>query len=849
MNYLSLALLLCCSVAVHALQPDGPLKADVPKPSLVSGHAMGEWHWRHDQIQRYFELLASQSSLAQLDVIGYTHEQRPVLQLVISSKQNLQRLEQIRQQNQAQSQGQSLADDAPVVIWLGYGVHGNEPSAAHAAVSLAYYLTASKSAEVERWLDEAVILIQPSLNPDGHDRFSHWVNMHRGATPVADPQHREHIEPWPNGRPNHYWFDLNRDWLLLQHPESQARIAQYYHWRPQVVGDFHEMGTNSSYFFQPGIPSRNYPLTPERNFELTRYLAEFHAAALDKKGALYYTEESFDDFYIGKGSTYPDVTGAVGILYEQASSRGHAQESIHGVLTFEKTIDNQLTTSLSTIRGAVEYRKELLQYQQDFFRLGQTEARQENNRGFMLTESDDQTRLTGLLQLLRQHQIEVYALQRDWQDGQNSFKAGESYFVPLQQAQYRLLKGAFSTRKTFPDNTFYDVSSWTLPYAYNIEFKPVQRDPSRSLASQLWQPEARQSNAPEGDAYAYAFSWYDQAAPVMLQAVLAAGISAKMALGDFTAVTSDGEYSFRAGTVVIPSGLQQHPGWFQYLTEIQQAFSLPLHAIQTGLTSAGSDLGSHRFTPVHLPEVLLIAGPGINSTEAGELWYNLERLAGISPSMVEPERIRRTDLTRYSHIILPDGNYQQWGESERDLIRSWIEKGGVIWGQKRAVAWLARHELLQAQVWHSQEMARLIPQHDMRYADQEALAAKQRIAGAIFEAELDLSHPLTFGLPRNRLPVFKNSTLLLQPSPMPFVNVALYSDKPHLAGYTAAEYVPRIGQGAVLLAHNLGQGRVIAMTDNPVFRGYFKGSSRLLVNAMYLGHAFRANALQEDDDE
>ncbi|MDP4535635.1 M14 family zinc carboxypeptidase [Alkalimonas collagenimarina] len=850
MKNLSLAFfVLCSSFAVQAVLPDGPLKPDVPKPSQVSGYAMGEWHWRHDQIQHYFEQLASQSPLAQLEVIGYSHERRPVLQLVISSEANMQRLAQIRQQNLAQSQGQTLAEDAPVVIWLGYGVHGNEPSAAHAAVSLAYHLTASNSAEVQRWLDEAVILIQPSLNPDGHDRFSHWVNMHRGATPVADPQHREHVEPWPNGRPNHYWFDLNRDWLLLQHPESQARIAQYYHWQPQVVGDFHEMGTNSSYFFQPGIPSRNYPLTPERNFELTRYLAEFHAAALDSKGELYYTEESFDDFYIGKGSTYPDVTGAVGILYEQASSRGHAQESIHGVLTFEKTIDNQLTTSLSTIRGAVEYRKELQQYQQAFFQLGQTESRQENNRGYMLTEAEDKTRLTSLLQLLQQHQIEVFALQRDWQDGQNSYKAGESYFVPLQQPQYRLLKAAFSTRKNFPDNTFYDVSSWTLPYAYNIEFTTVQRDPSRALASQPWQPTNRFAAVPEGDAYAYAFSWQDQSAPAMLQAVLASGLSVKMARGDFTAVTSEGEHAFKAGTVLIPAGLQQQNGWFQYLTEIQQSFGLQVHAIQTGLTSAGSDLGSHRFIPVHLPEVLLIAGPGINSTEAGELWYNLERLAGISPTMVEPDRLRRVDLKRYSHIVLPDGNYRQWGEQERDQLRSWIQDGGILWGQKRAVAWLAQHELLQAQVWHSNEMARLIPQHDLRYADQEALSAKQRIAGAIFEAELDLSHPLTFGLPRNRLPVFKNSTLLLQPSPLPFVNVALYSEQPHLAGYTAEEYVPRIAQGAVLLAHNLGQGRVIAMTDNPVFRGYFKGSSRLLVNAMYLGHAFRASASHEDEDD
>ncbi|SEA86191.1 M14 family zinc carboxypeptidase [Alkalimonas amylolytica] len=848
MKKILLLLLLACSLPAVAVWPEASFDADVPRPEQTAGFAMGEWHWRHDQIQHYFERLAAHSALATLQVIGYSHERRPLLQLVVSSEQNLARLDSIRQQNLAQSQGQTLAEDAPVIIWLGYGVHGNEPSATHAAVALAYYLTAVQSSEVEQWLDEAVIIIQPSLNPDGHDRFSHWVNMHRGKTPVADPQHREHVEPWPNGRPNHYWFDLNRDWLLLQHPESQARISEYHRWLPQVLGDFHEMGTNSTYFFQPGIPSRNYPLTPERNFELTRTLAEFHAASLDQAKELYYTEESFDDFYIGKGSTYPDVTGGIGILYEQASSRGHVQESIHGLLTFERTIRNQLLTSLSTIRGAVEYRSELQRYQQDFFRLGQTEARQESFRGYMLTEVDDKTRLHALLRLLRQHQIEAFPLQRDWQDGQYSYKAGESYFVPLQQAQYRLLKGAFSTRKNFPDNTFYDVSSWTLPYAYNIEYRQVQRDPARALANEPWVEAVQSVPAPEAGAYAYAFGWQDQKAPLLLQALLAEGVVARMAQADFTAITNDGPQSFVAGSVLIPAGLQQESDWFARLQAAQQRFALPVFAIQTGLTPAGSDLGSFRFVPVQLPQVLLIAGPGINSTEAGELWYNLERLAGISPSMVEPERFSRIDLSRYSHIILPDGSYQQWNSAEQEALRRWLNDGGIVWGQKRAVSWLVQHELLQAQVWQPAEMNRMISHQQLRYSDQEALAARQRIAGAIFEAELDRSHPLTFGLPRDRLPLFKNSTLLLQPSHAPFVNVALYSEQPHLAGYTAPEFVPRIGQAAALLAHNHGRGRVIAMTDNPVFRGYFKGSSRLLVNAIYLGHSFSAQSQAEDDE-
>jgi hypothetical protein len=818
-----------------------PVDTALPSPQQTLGHAVGDWHARHDQIQRYFEQLASQSDNAMLDVIGYSHEQRPLLQLIISSPENLSRLDEIRQQHLQQAkQDKPIATDAPVIIWLGYGVHGNEPSAANSALVLAHYLTAVKTEEVQAWLNNAVILVQPSLNPDGHDRFAQWANTHKGIKPVADPQHREHNEPWPNGRPNHYWFDLNRDWLLLQHPESKARIAQFQQWLPHVVGDFHEMGTNSSYFFQPGIPSRNYPLTPQRNFELTSALATFHAAAFDAQQQLYYSEESFDDFYIGKGSTYPDVNGSVGILFEQASSRGHLQESINGLLSFSATIKNQFTASLSTIRGAVAKRQELLTYQQQFYQDAITQAKADKTKGYMLTDDGDQSRLKGLLDLLQRHHIAVYPLTRDWQDDETQYRAGKSYFVPLQQLQYRLIKAAFSTDKNFKDNTFYDVSSWTLPYAFNIEFKAVNREPGRALASQQWQSEPLLKQPLAEGAYAYAFSWQDQQAPLLLQALLADGVVVRSALGSFSAPTIETTVQFQPGSMVVAAGLQQNKDWFNRLQYLQQQYPVEVHAIKSGLTAEGSDLGSHNFAVVTKPEVLLIAGPGVSSTEAGEVWYNLERLAGISPSMVEPERLSSVNLSRYTHIILVDGNYRQWQDSHISQLKHWTEQGGVLWGHKDGAAWLAKAGLLQTGVWQSKEMQQLIPQQDLSYADREALAAKRRIAGAIFSAELDMSHPLTFGVPRSRLPIFKNDIMLLQPSSSPFVNVALYSQTPHLAGYSASEYVPKIAQGAAIIAHNLGQGRVIAMTDNPVFRGYFFGSSRILINAMFLGSSFSA---------
>ena len=331
-------------------------------------------------------------------------------------------------------------------------------------------------------------------------------------------------------------------------------------------------------------------------------------------------------------------------------------------------------------------------------------------------------------------------------------------------------------------------------------------------------------------------------AQLLLQALLAENIVVRAALSDLTAQTDAGVIALSAGAMLIQAGSQLQPDWFSKLDKIQRQFSIPLYAITTGLSANGIDLGSPKFAVMNLPKVLLIAGPGVNSTEAGEAWYNLERLAGISPTLAEPQRLKKLDLSRYTHIILPDGNYNSWQEAEISQLKNWAEQGGILWGHKDGAAWLAKAGLLKAAVWTNDEMKSLISSDNLRYQDKELLAGRQRIAGAIYQAELDLSHPLAFGFTKAGLPLFKNSIVLLQPSSTPFTNVALYSEQPQLAGYTAVEYVPRISQSAALLAHNLGKGRVIAMTDNPVFRGYFYGSSRLLVNALYLGASFSTAA-------
>ncbi|BBN82813.1 peptidase M14 [Pseudoalteromonas sp. A25] len=802
----------------------------IAKPSEVLGYEVGEWHVRHDQLVQYLQVLAKQSDRIKIETIGYSHEQRPLLLLTISAKKQLENIDTIRKDHITRLSSKGQDNAGPAIVWMGYSVHGNESSGSNAAMLVAYYLAAAQGAEIDKLLANTVILLDPSLNPDGLARFAQWANSNRGHVLSSDPMHREHVESWPSGRTNHFLFDLNRDWLLLQHPESKARIAQFHKWKPNVLTDFHEMGANSTYFFQPGIPSRTHPLTPSKNIELTNSLAQFHAKALDSQGQLYFTQESFDDFYYGKGSTYPDINGAVGILFEQASSRGHVQNTINGTLNFSDTIKNQLTTSLSTFEGVLQNKVQLQNYQQQFYQSAKKLAKNDDFKGYIVAANGDKQKLTAFLDLLKQHHIEVYPLQESYKD----YLAGD-VFIPLEQSQYRLLKAIFSEQTSFKDNTFYDVSGWTLAHAFNLPFEKLKSSRNLKLADKPWAPKTERSRRKLDNAYAYGFSWQQFNAPKMLNFLLSQGIDARVALSGFSAATNTKERHFAPGSIVVPAGLQKNSKWLDILTTASNRYDIDIHGIKSGLTTQGIDLGSRFMRPLKAPKVLLVGGEGVSQYEVGEVWYHLDRHLGLAPTMIEQSRLAKIKLKNYSHIILVDGRYDHLNDLLASQIKEWVKQGGVIWGHKRGAKWLVDNQLLKASSISKKEMTEQFDTHELAYQDRDKLSAKQRIAGAIFATDIDLTHPLSFGLGRATLPVFKNSTWLLKPADQPFITVGKYTSSPLMAGYSAPENVSKIAENASLIAHRYGQGSVIGMTDNPVFRGYWYGTSKILNNALFFG--------------
>lgn len=818
--------------------------ANIPTPESVLGAEIGEWHVRHDQLVTYMTLLAEKSPRVTIEQTGSTHENRPLLLLTITDPKNRNNIENMRQAHiEAMETGKSSDPNAPLVFYMGYSIHGNEPSGSNAALALAYYLAAGEGEEIDALLEDNIVLFDPSFNPDGLSRFAQWANMHKGKQLVSDRRHREHDEGWPSGRTNHYWFDLNRDWLLLAHPESRARIKQFHKWRPHVLTDFHEMGTDSTYFFQPGVRSRKNPMTPDENVTLTSTLAQYHAAAFDKKGKLYFTEEAFDDFYAGKGSTYPDLHGSIGILFEQASSRGHLQTSINGDLAFKDTIANQITTSLSTFKGALDNKAAILNYQSQFAKKTKALAQDDNTVGYAVSASGDMARFQAFLDLLEQHHIDFDIVSKDSKVDNLQFEAGKSVFIPTVQPQYRLVKSIFSTQTSFENNTFYDVSTWNLALAFNLDYVPLDKNAARNVVrSQPQQLILDKKHVIEEDAYAYGISWQHYYAPAALQRLLDAGVQVRTSEKMFSAVQyNDEAVSLPSGSIIIPKGLSQPSNVVALLNDIQNQFNVPVFSFKSGLTPRGNDLGSRSMAPVKVSNVLIVGGEGTSEYEVGEIWHYFDTKLGLAASIVEQTNLGKALAAQeisYSHIIFTSGRFS-FSDNEKAQLDKWIKAGGTVIGQKSALRFLADNNWLDASIVAQDAINDAFDESTLRYEDRGALYARKLVAGAVYQANIDTSHPLFFGFTNNTLPLFKTSNMIVRTNDSPFSSPAKYTDAPLMAGFSDKAMVALIAETTAVTTKKVGRGLVIGLTDNPQFRGYWYGTNKIMANAIYQSQFIR----------
>ena len=814
---------------------------NIPPPGSF-GHEVGEWHVTHDKLYGYMKLLDGLSGRAVWEDYGRSWEGRPLGQLIITSEKNMARLEEIRLEHlklsdPAVARSVNTAE-MPLIIKLGYGVHGNESSAQNASLLTAYYLVAGQGAEINEILDKCVILVDPSLNPDGLQRHSTWVNMHRGMTLATDPAGREFNEAWPGGRTNHYWFDLNRDYLMLQHPESVGRVAAFHRWMPNINTDHHEMGANATFFFQPGVQSRNNPVVPPDNQALTAGIGSYHAKYLDSIGSLYYTEESFDDYYLGKGSSYPDAHGSIGILFEQAGTKGHLREVPGGVLSFPFAIRNQFAVSLSTIEAGMNMRVKLLDMQREFYLSALREADASPVKGYVFSAGADPGGCARFIENLLRHRIEVYRCGRQITRNGITFTPGNSYFVPARQKEYRFVRTLFETVKTFSDTVFYDISTWVMPMAFNLSYTSLASAETTGLAGERVMSPPFPDGAVNGTEkdYAWLFEWSDTYAPKALYMLQSAGLTARVATAPFTAIMSDGsKKQFGFGTIMVQQGEKPVPdgGIMKSLSEVAEECGITMHGVSTGLTPTGIDLGSGGFTVLSRPSVMLVIEEGTPADDAGEIWHLLDIRYGMPVTLVSPSRLGTASLGRYNVIIIA-GN-PSVSPSALDRIRDWNRSGGTLIGYRGGNRWLAGNGF--AQITYG-ESAATAPDLVLRYADRGMERAIHTVPGTIFNAVIDSSHPLCYGYTRTYLPVFKTDASAVKITGSSYNTPVKYTADPLLSGYCSEENLKRIAGSAVVSVHP-GPGRVISIYDDTNFRAIWYGTSKLFINAVFFGQTLR----------
>lgn len=840
--------ILCCSLSMsqdYFTAKYAPYADDILSPEEYLGYPIGSHHTRYDQMVNYLTYLADNSPRALIQSYGKTYGERRLVLLTVGAPSLLAAKEKIRNQHLTEIMGEAdgSGSDLPVILNLGYNVHGNEPSGGEASLLTAYVLVASEHEDIAKYREEALVFIDPTINPDGRDRHSHWVNMHKGSPLVNDPIDIEHNEGWPRGRTNHYWFDLNRDWWLGIHPESRGKLSWYHTWYPNVVTDFHEMGTNSTFFFEPMKANASKdPVMPKENYGLlNETFATYFVSTMDEIGSLYFTKEVFDGTYPGYGSSYPDLQGGLGLLFEQASSRGHVQKTPMGDLTFPFTIRNQFLQSMATVEAAVDNEEMLKDYQREFFRSAQVRGKADPVKAYVFGQEHDPARTQAFLDKLLLHGVKVYNLSDPVSVSGAEHLPGSSFVVPTDQLQYRMVQNAFETYNEYVDSVFYDASAWSLVNFYNLPYgelrKTIDYGEEITEVVQHTSPDLQESS------YAYLINWNDYYAPAALHSLLEQKLVVASAFQPFSLEIAGVVQNFDRGTLMLPvqkqpvSSAQLH----QILNTILKELPVRIQPISSGYSAKGVDLGSRYMRFLEQPNVLLLVGNSVSGYEAGEVWHLLDQRVGMPITKVRTDMFGRIDLKDYNTLVMVSGSYPQLDSSARARLSAWVAEGNSLVTIREASAWAIRNKLVNEKLQKPDEKEegneeKTSPLDRLPYDQASQLRGRHRVGGAIFKADLDLSHPLCFGYQDASIPVYRNSNVWLSPSKNAFSTVAKYSDDPHIDGFISTKSLEDyLKPSASLVVSRKGGGRVIMFADNPNFRGSWYGTNRLFLNAIFLG--------------
>lgn len=802
------------------------LSQNIKSPSEFLGYELGTRFTQHHKVVEYFKYVRNTSNLVSLEKYGETNENRPLYVSYISSKENIKNLDKIREDNLSRIgilKGNTSTQTG--IVWLSYNVHGNEASSTEAAMLTIYKLITKK----QEWLNNTVVIIDPCLNPDGRERYVNWYNQVKSTPFNTNAGVIEHNEPWPGGRPNHYLFDLNRDWAWATQIETQQRLKVYNKWMPQIHVDFHEQYINNPYYFAPGAEPYHEIITDwQRNFQIE--IGKNHAKYFDKNGWRYFTKESFDLLYPSYGDTYPTFMGAIGMTYEQA---GHGKAGLginieNGtVLTLKDRIAHHTTTGLSTVEIASNNTTKMIEEFEQFF-----DNSNEKVKSYIL--KGDSEKVNQVIKLLNKHEIESYFTDEktvkvfDYES--NKTKAikvsGKDLIIPTNQPKGKMVKVLFEKNTKLSNPVTYDITAWSIPYIYGLQ----------GFSSEISIPEIQNKpddldklNEINKSAYAYINKWKEVSDAAFLGSLLKAKFNVRFSKTNFSVEGNN----FDKGSLIIMRGENTHISTFdETVVKLANDQNKSLYTSETGFVDSGSDFGSNKVTLIKQKNIAVLYGSEVSSGSFGQIWHFFETQLQYPLNIIDSKNLKHITVSKYQTLILPEGYYAS--EENLKSITSYANSGGVVISLGNSINSFADKDdfLLKKKKTEtkkdSSKTSNLTP-----YNQREAEYIKNEITGSIFKSTIDDTHPLAFG--------YKNYYYSLKLSSSSYelldkgFNVGYFpNDSQNISGYSGEKALGNVSNSLLFGIERKGRGQIIYMVDNPLFRSFWENGKLFFANALFL---------------
>lgn len=809
------------------------VQAQVKSPDEFFGYALGSRFTSQDKVLDYFKYLGKTTRNVKVVSYGKSYEGRELLVGIVSARDNMDKLEQIRINNLSLSNGQKISGKSikqPAILWLSYNVHGNEASSTETAIKMMHALVEAKNSNIQDWLRNTVVIIDPCLNPDGRERYLSYFNSVTGVKPNPNPLAREHSEPWPGGRSNHYYFDLNRDWAWQSQIETQQRLVLYHDWMPEVHVDFHEQNYNEPYYFAPAAEPIHQDITAwQRAFQVT--VGKNNAKSFDQKGWKYFTKEQFDLLYPSYGDTYPLYNGAVGMTYEQGGiGAGLAVVTLDGdTLTLKDRISHHYTTGMATIETVSKNADKLVREFKLYFEKAIT-----NPPGIYksyIVKAENLSRIKRLAALLRKNGIEYsFGSDKNLRGYNYQTKKVEGFkvdrndlIVNLQQPKAVLANVLFEPQTAVSDSNTYDITAWALPYAYGLKAYATKESVKGTYSAI---EESKEQSDVADKPYAWVFKWNSIEDAQVLIALQRANIKVRSAEQEFTI----GSRVFPAGSLLVyrTENERQVRNLSAKIARIQKDLNTVVYTSASGYVDKGKDFGSSVYPILSTPKVAIVSGTGISSQGVGEAWHFFEQELNYPVTMIAAHNIGNLDINKINTLIMPDGAY---GEDINENLESWIENGGKVILFEDAVSNSVGKRPFNIKV---RENAKNESKStgEKKYGERNLDDLSEAIPGAIFKVNLDKSHPITAGLGEYYYALKTDDKIyeLLNKD----WNVGVLKPNSYMAGVVGSGVLKKLNNGMLFGIQSVSKGAVIYLGTDILFRSFWENGKQMFTNAIFL---------------